>query len=201
MSHPPSQHTRQPSIRSPSLAGRLRFRNRDSTRNDSGCVRPFARRAPHTTVRIALQRNAVAHAYGVDSPPGRDARGAYEGPGSQATSLPRGFSPVSALTRQTRQWAFFNPRRGQLHSTMGLFQPPPWSTAPFTPPNPPDRSPDAALVWRILPACASRQNDSIALCDLSRAEICSGLHSCSWQLVARASSSTRSSSDIRAKAL
>src|ERR1017187_5752592 len=85
--------------------------------------------------------------------------------------------------------------------TMGLFQPPPWSTAPFTPPSPPDRSPDAALVWRILPACASRHNDSIALCDLSRAEICSGLHSCSWQLVARASSSTRSSSDIRAKAL
>ena len=41
-------------------------------------------------------------------------RGAYEGPCSRATSLPRGFSPVSALTRQTRQWAFFNPRRGQL---------------------------------------------------------------------------------------
>ena len=150
-----SQHTRQPSIRSPSLAGRLRFRNRDSTRNDSGCVRPFARRAPHTTVRVALQRNAVAHAYGVDSPPGRDARGAYEGPGSQATSLPRGFSPLSALTRQTGQWAFSAP---------GLFQPPPWSTGPINAPSQTPAPLPFGVVLRLilgLPGLAGRRDNWI----------------------------------------
>ena len=39
LSHPPSQQTRQPSIRSPNLAGFLRLRKRVSTFSSSGCRR------------------------------------------------------------------------------------------------------------------------------------------------------------------
>src|ERR1017187_6538894 len=45
-----------------------------------------------------------------------------------------------SLTRQTRQWTFFNPRRGQL------------GRLPL--PTSPDRSPDAALASGCLPKCA-----------------------------------------------
>ena len=122
---------------SPSLAGRLRFRNRDSTRNDSGCVRPFARRAP--TQRCA----------------------------SYCSVMPWPTPPVSITTGPRRQREALQPSHQLAARVLASLRPDPTNptmglaTAAFVNgdgrplPTPPGRSPDAALVSDILQECAA----------------------------------------------